>query len=186
MSNEIQNQTIGGQGVSEPDTAKKANEPDTAIPAETAQAIRRYMEIQREMARLEQEKEDLRNLIVKELEGQVPGSWRPTLDSKPLIVMHGYRTTVKYDEALLKERLGRRYYEILELDGTKIRKNRELVRPYLEAVMDQIGTPQATRVESAIRAGIVTAEEFRGAFKKTTTPFVSIRVDTAPGTSTGA
>ncbi len=184
MSNEMQNQTADGQKAIEPDTAM----PDTAMPAETAQAIRRYIEIQREMARLEQEKEDLRHLIVKELEGQVPGSWRPTLDAKPLIVMHGYRTTVKYDEALLKERLGRRYYEILELDGTKIRKNRELVRPYLEAVMDQIGTPQATRVESAIRAGIVTAEEFRGAFKKTTTPFVSIRVDTAPGasTSTGA
>ena len=177
MQNEMQNQDSDGQ---------RETVPDTAMPEKTAQAIRRYMEIQREMARLEQEKEELRNLIAKELDGQVPASWRPTLDARPLIVMHGYRTTVKYDEDLLKERLGRRYYEILELDGTKIRKNRELVRPYLEAVMDQIGTPQATRVESAIRAGIVTAEEFRGAFKKMTTPFVSIRVDAGPGTSTGA
>ena len=47
-------------------------------------------------------------------------------------------------------------------------------------------TPQALRVESAIRSGAVTADEFRGAFKKTTTPFVSIRVDSASGTSTGA
>ena len=31
-----------------------------------------------------------------------------------------------------------------------------------------------------------TADEFRGAFKKTTTPFVSIRLDAASGTSTGA
>ena len=177
MQNEMQSKNSDGQELAQP---------DTTMPAETAKAIRRYMEIQREMARLEQEKEDLRDLIAKELDGQVPGSWRPTLDAKPLIVMHGYRTTVKYDEDILRERLGDRYHAILELDGTKIRKNRELVRPLLESVLDQIGTPQAARVESAIRAGIVTAEEFRGAFKKTTTPFVSIRVDTASGTSSGS
>ena len=158
-----------------------ATEPDTAMPAETANAIRRYMEIQREMSRLEQEKEELRNLIAKELEGRVPASWRPTLDAKPLVVMHGFRTTVKYDEDILRERLGDRYREILEIDGTKIRKNRELVRPLLESVLDQVGTPQASRVESAIRSGAVTADEFRGAFKKTATPFVSIRADAATG-----
>ena len=82
--------------------------------------------------------------------------------------------------------LGDRYREILEIDGTKIRKNRELVRPLLESILDQVGTPQASRVESAIRSGAITADEFRGAFKKTTTPFVSIRLDAASGTSTGA
>ena len=172
MSNQMQNQDTDGQGpVGQ----------DTAMPAETAQAIRRYMEIQREMARLEQEKEELRDLIVKELDGQVPASWRPTLDAKPLVVMHGYRTTVKYEEDILRERLGDRYHEILEIDGTKIRKNCELVRPYLEAVLNQVGTPQAARVEAAIRSGAVTPDEFRGAFRKTITPFVSIRIDSAAG-----
>ena len=122
-----------------------ATEPDTAMPAETANAIRRYMEIQREMSRLEQEKEELRNLIAKELEGRVPASWRPTLDAKPLVVMHGFRTTVKYDEDILRERLGDRYREILEIDGTKIRKNRELVRPLLESVLDQVGVTGRVR-----------------------------------------
>ena len=153
MQNEIQSQNSDGQ---------RETVPDTAMPEKTAQAIRRYMEIQREMARLEQEKEELRNLIAKELDGQVPASWRPTLDAKPLVVMHGYRTTVKYEEDILRERLGDRYREILEIDSTKIRKNRELVRPYLEAVLDQVGTPQAARVEAAIRSGTVTPDEFRG------------------------
>ena len=177
MQSEMQSQNPDGQ---------RETVPDTAMPAETAAAIRRYIEIQREMARLEQEKEDLRNLIAKELDGQVPASWRSTLDAKPLVIMHGFRTTVKYDEDILRERLGDRYREILEIDGTKIRKNRELVRPLLESILDQVGTPQAARVESAIRSGSVTADEFRGAFKKTTTPFVSIRLDAASGTSTGA
>ena len=172
MQNEMQSKNSDGQELAQP---------DTTMPAETAKAIRRYMEIQREMARLEQEKDELRNLIVKDLDGQVPPSWRPTLDAKPLVIMHGYRTTVKYDEDILRERLGDRYHAILELDGTKIRKNRELVRPLLESVLDQIGTPQAARVESAIRSGSVTADEFRGAFKKMATPFVSIRIDAAPG-----
>ena len=176
MQNEMQSQNPDGQ---------RETVPDTTMPEKTAQAIRRYMEIQREMARLEQEKEDLRNLIAKELDGQVPASWRPTLDAKPLVIMHGFRTTVKYDEDILRERLGDRYREILEIDGTKIRKNRELVRPLLKSILDHVGTPQASRVESAIRSGAVTADEFRGAFKKTTTPFVSIRVDAASGTTTG-
>ena len=74
MQTEMQSQNPDGQ---------RETVPDTAMPEKTAQAIRRYMEIQREMARLEQEKEELRNLIAKELDGQVPASWRPTLDAKP-------------------------------------------------------------------------------------------------------
>ncbi len=154
--------------------------PDTDMPRETADAIRRYMEIQKEMRVLEQEKEQLRNAIVQSLGDTVPTLWRPTLDGRPLVVVHENRTTVHYDEETLQTRLGDAFSQILEIDGTKIRKNRDLVRPLLASVLPTVGTVTAARVEAAIKSGVVKPESFRGAFQKTVTPYVSIRVDTRP------
>lgn len=158
----------------------------TGMPAETAASIRRYMEIQREMARLEKEKEQIRDALVKELSGNVPAVWHPMVDGRPLAVTHGHRTMVRYDEQILRERLGEKYAEILEIDGTKIRKNRELVRPLLASVLDRIGTPSAARVETAIKSGALTTEVFRGAFQKTVTPFLSVRIESQPPESPAA
>ena len=147
--------------------------------AEREVAIRKYMQIQQEIVRLEEERERLRDFLVKDLEGQVPAKWHITIDEKPLMVIHEFKTSVRYDEHLLSERLGERYSEILEIDGTKIRKNRDLVRPLLAPVLDKIGTPSASRVKAAVQSGSLTADDFRGAFKKTLTPYISIRVENA-------
>lgn len=137
--------------------------------------IRRYMQVQREIDILEQEKERLRESLVSELEGKVPSRWHAMVDGTPLLVVHRHTTTVRYDESLLRERLGDKYQEILEIDSKKIRKNRELVRPLVASVLDQVGTPTAARVEAAIRSGSLPMEAFKGAFKKTFTPYISIR-----------
>ena len=144
---------------------------------DTTAAIRRYMQIQREIAQLEREKEQLRDSLVKELEGKAPARWHTTVDGKPLVVTHQFKTVVRYDEPLLRERLGEKYAEILEVDGVKLRKNRELVRPLLMPVLDRVGTPAAARVENAIRTGTLTVDAFRGAFQKTVTPYISVRIE---------
>lgn len=146
-------------------------------PVGTEALIRRYMEIQLEIALLEQERERLRNTLVHELEGKVPPRWHSVIDGKPMLIVHERKTTVRYDEPLLKERLGERYTEILEIDATKVRKNRELVRPLIAPVLDRVGTPAAARVEAAIRSGSLTIDSFKGAFSKTVTPYISIRAD---------
>ena len=151
-----------------------------ATPIDTDAAIRRYMQIQREIAQLEREKEQLRDSIVKELEGKTPTKWHTTVDGKPLLVTHQFKTVVRYDEPLLRERLGEKYAEILEIDGAKLRKNRELVRPLLMPVLDTVGSPASARVENAIRTGALAVEDFRGAFQKTMTPYISVRIETAP------
>ena len=148
-------------------------------PADTVALIRRYMQIQREIATLEQEKERLRESLVNGLEGKVPPRWHSEIDGKPILVVHRRKTTVRYDEQLLRDRLGDKYAEILEIDGTKIRKNRELVRPLLAPVIDYVGTPAAARVEAAIRSGTLPMEAFKGAFKKTHSPYISIQADCA-------
>lgn len=142
-----------------------------------AKLVRRYILLQREIAKLEAEKDNLRDTLVKELDGKVPSRWHLTVDGKHLVILHGHKTTVHYNEALLRDRLGEKYEDILEIDGTKIRKNRELVRPLLASVMDRIGTPAAARVEAAIRSGSLAIESFKGAFHKTVTPYISVRTE---------
>jgi len=137
--------------------------------------IRRYMQIQREIAALERERDNLRVVLVNGLEGKVPQKWNSLIDGKPVSVVHRRKTTVRYDERLLRDRLGDRYAEILEIDGAKIRKNRELVRPFLAPVIDRVGTPTAARVEAAIQSGSLPMEVFKGAFRKDVTPYISIR-----------
>ena len=152
-------------------------EADTVSRFDSDGAIRRYQQIQQEIARLEEEREQLRDLLVKELDGKFPSKWHSTIDGKPILVVHEYKTSVRYDEPLLRERLGTRYMDILEIDGAKIRKNRELVRPLLASVLDKIGTPAASRVEAAVKSGLVSAADFQGAFHKVVTPYISIRAD---------
>lgn len=152
-------------------------EADTVSRFDSDGAIRRYQQIQQEIARLEEEREQLRDLLVKELDGKFPSRWHSTIDGKPILVVHEYKTSVRYDEPLLRERLGTRYMDILEIDGAKIRKNRELVRPLLASVLDKIGTPAASRVEEAVKSGLVSVADFQGAFRKVVTPYISIRAD---------
>ena len=163
-----------------PDSAPGAPTIDTAV------AIRRYMQIQREIAQLEREKEQLRDVLVKELEGKAPTKWHTTIDGKPLVVTHQLKTVVRYDEPLLRERLGEKYTEILEIDGVKLRKNREIVRPLLMPVLDRVGSPAPARVENAIRTGTLTVDAFRGAFQKTITPYISVRIETPPSAKPAA
>lgn len=153
---------------------------DTPMPSEIADALRRYMQLQREILRLEEEKAHLRDCLAVALGDQFPAVWRPVLDAQSLLIHHGTRTMVRYEEPLLRERLGDRYVEILEIDATKIRKNRDAVRPLLRPILDRVGTPQANRVEAAIRAGTVSAAEFRGAFSKTYAHSLSVRIERAP------
>ena len=152
-------------------------ESDTVSHFDREKAIRRYLQIQQEIVRLDEERERLRDMLVKELEGKFPSKWHSTIDGKPILVVHEYKTSVRYDEQLLRARLGMRYKDILEIDGTKIRKNRELVRPLLAPVLDRIGTPAASRVEEAVKSGVVAVADFQGAFSKVVTPYISIRVD---------
>ena len=152
-------------------------EADTVSRFDSDGAIRRYQQIQQEIARLEEERERLRDLLVKDLAGNFPSKWHSTIDGKPILIVHEYKTSVRYDEPLLKERLGIRYVDILEIDGAKIRKNRELVRPLLASVLDKIGTPAASRVEEAVKSGLVSVADFQGAFRKVVTPYISIRAD---------
>ena len=54
---------------------------DTPMPSEIADALRRYMQLQREILRLEEEKAHLRDRLAVALGDQFPAVWRPVLDA---------------------------------------------------------------------------------------------------------
>ena len=66
-------------------------------------------------------------------------------------------------------------YAVLIMLGIKRVENRGAM-----PVLDRVGSPAAARVENAIRTGTLTVDAFRGAFQKTVTPYISVRIETSP------
>jgi hypothetical protein len=93
---------------------------------------------------------------------------------KNLRVRHVDDTEIQYDEKLLRTRLGDRYTAILTPDWQKIRRHIKDVTPYLEPVLDKIGTPDRNKVRAAVDAGIVHADDFAGAFEKETVTRIAV------------
>lgn len=85
------------------------------------------------------------------------------------------RTAVKYDEELLRERLGERYRSILEPEMKRVRKQMPEIEHLLEPVLDLVGAPTRERVEQQIVGGALSPADFAGAFEKTTTDVLYVQ-----------
>ena len=139
------------------------------LPSEVEQALKRYLEIQREERRLADEKNELRRVLWTHLDGIRWDRlfWHPTVAGQSLRVRYQKRTVVEYDEEELRRRLGDRYAHILRADPRKIRQHLAEVEEHLKPVLELIGSPNRDRVRSAILARLVAKEDFAGAFRKT-------------------
>ena len=131
------------------------------------QVLVRYLQIQQEEKRLEDEKERLRQLLITFLGANAPNQWSPVVCGQRITVHHRIATKITYNEQLLLQRLGERYVNILAPDPFKLRRNLALIEPHLQPVMPLIGSPDREKVRAAIETGIVKKEEFDGAFEKT-------------------
>ena len=85
------------------------------------------------------------------------------------------RTVVKYDEDLLRDRLGDRYESILEPDMRRVRKHLPEIGHLLQPALDLVGAPSRDLVEQRILDGSLAARDFSGAFEKTTTDVLYVR-----------
>ncbi len=85
------------------------------------------------------------------------------------------RTTVKYDEDALRDRLGERYESILEPDMKRVRKHLPEVGHLLQPALDVVGAPSRELVEQRILEGSLAAADFSGAFVKTTIDVLYVR-----------
>ena len=142
-------------------------EEQTAVSPDIAATLKRYLELQQEEQRLRAEKAVLQEKLANHMAGQRLTYWYPELEGQSLKVRCTETTVVEYDETTLKARLGPRYAAVLAPDIRKIRRHLPELGATLAPVMDLIGSPAADRVRAAIEQGLVSKEDFAGAFTKT-------------------
>lgn len=150
------------------------------LPTEIAQALARYVEIQKESTALQEERYLLRDQIAAYMEEKDAWLISPEVDGTRFSVRNTVKTVVDYDEVLLKERLGNDFRLILWPDPAKIKKNLSRVAPLLMSILEEIGSPSPEAVKAAISGGKIKKELFEGAFEKRQTRTFSVSRERGP------
>ena len=132
-------------------------------------ALRRYLLIQKTMKQLEDERQALRDHLVRHMNQHRRTLWQTKVDDTEVNVRCQPLTTITYNEPLLRERLGARYVEILDVDLKKLKDRIEDVKPLLAPLLPFVGTPSREKVRDAIESGRLETSAFEGAYAKTET-----------------
>ena len=154
------------------------------VSSELAEALRRYLAIQEEERRLQEEKAALQETLGRHLSALGLAHWYPEVDGVPLKVRCQETAQIEYDEELLRQRLGDRFASILAPDIRKIRRWLPQIQSVFLPILGTIGSPSPDRVRAAVEQGVVRKEEFAGAFKKTTRRLVAV-AKVRPGDAEG-
>jgi len=130
---------------------------------------RDYRMVTQEIDRLEKEKHQLRAKIKKYLKARELSTLTIPVKKDQMVLELKQQVKTECNKDLLKERLGDKYQDILEIDAVRLR---ELSRDYsgmdmLEPYLDEIGSPSRKKIEEMIRDGKLDKKDFKGAFKKT-------------------
>ena len=149
------------------------NEPATPSP-EMSAVLKEYEEIQREEKALKERKAALKDKLAAHMQTLNTKEWTPDIEGRPFKVRYRETVVINYDEAALRQRLGERYRHVLGPDLRKLRHHLDEVAPLLEPRLDIIGSPVPDKVKTAIAAGLVSAEEFKGSFEKTEKQYITV------------
>ncbi|MBF0229505.1 MAG: hypothetical protein HQK63_07935 [Desulfamplus sp.] len=128
--------------------------------------LKRYKEIEAQLELLTKEKEELRNhikLLLTESENNI---YNTRIDNEVINISLINKSDIKYDESMLKERLGDKYYLILKPNIVKIRKNLSEIESFLAPCLDKIGSPSRDIIKERIGNGEFSISDFKGSFKK--------------------
>ena len=147
---------------------------DTPADPAMESVLKRYLEIQRQELALRDEKARLQTALADYLETRRLSQWLTEAGGQKLKVKCVKTVVVEYDEEALRLRLGDRYAWILAPDPKKIRQHLGEIGDALTPVLHLVGSPSAERVRSAIERATVTADEFKGAFRKSARRIVSV------------
>ena len=147
---------------------------DVPPPPEVEAALRRYLEIQRQQKKLEDERQGLRDVIIQHMKARRTGLWDTKVDDTKVNVKSFSFIEVVYDEALLRERLGERYVEILDLDVKKLKEHLPEVKPLLKSLLPLVGTPSRERIRDVCEQGSMEPGMFKGAFTNTETQRLTV------------
>jgi hypothetical protein len=125
-----------------------------------------YRVMEKEMARLEETKKELRAAIQRLLEEEGKSAYAAVVNGEPIVLELKTHTEIRYDENLLIARLGRDYDRILQPDIAKIRRHLVELGPVLAPHLEKIGSPSRLKIRQLVSSGEIPIEAFRGAFQK--------------------
>jgi len=157
------------------------NELATPTP-ELRDILLEYEGIQREEKALSERKDALKEKLALHMRSLNATEWMPEVEGRLFKVRYRHATVVEYDEEALRQRLGARYRHVLSPDPRKVRRHLGEVAPLLEPSLDVIGSPVPDKVKEAIASGVVSADEFKGAFKKTDKEYITVSQPTRTST----
>jgi hypothetical protein len=133
--------------------------------SELSRLLEEYHKLVRQLERLNERKSQLREEIRERvLRRESPASI--TVGDIEVRAFVRSATNVQYDEDALRQRLGNRYFSILDPDPKKIRQHLPELRPALEPLLEKIGSVSRERVAQQIKAGELSAQDFAGLYKK--------------------
>ena len=125
-----------------------------------------YRLIEEQLEYLEQQKQILREKIRGLLENERRNHYFLVVDNEPVALDLKKHTEVRYNEALLRQRLGPRYVRVLAPDLKKIRQHLQEITPALTPYLDRIGAPSRDIIKQLILSGEFSTSEFQGTFEK--------------------
>jgi len=125
-----------------------------------------YRVMEKEMARLDETKKTLRAAIQRVLDEEGKSAYAAIVNGEPIVLQLKTQTEIRYDENLLRTRLGREYDRILQPDIAKIRRHLMELEPVLAPHLEKIGSPSRQKIRQLVSSGEIPLEVFRGAFQK--------------------
>lgn len=144
------------------------------ITEELKPILEQYRKIEQELENLEQRKQTLRTRIQGVLDGKGQTFHSQMVNGEPMILVLKQHTEIRYNEEILRRRLGNEYVSILKPDLKKIKTHLQEITPALLPYLEKIGTPSRETIKYLIGEGKLEQQQFQGAFEKTmkTTLFV--------------
>lgn len=134
-----------------------------------------YRLIEEQLEYLEQQKRILREKIRGLLESEGRNHYFLVVDNEAVALDLKKHTEVRYNEALLRQRLGPRYVRVLTPDLKKIRQHLQEITPALAPYLDKIGTPSREMIKQLILSGEFSTSEFQGTFEKVQKKILYVR-----------
>lgn len=149
--------------------------------AELHRLLSEYRKMEREMARLEDTKKTLRAALQKILEEEGKSIFLANVDSEQIMLELKPRVEIRYNEDLLRSRLGRDYPRILRPDISKIRQHLTELESDLAPHLEKIGSPSRIKIKQLVSSGEIPLDAFRGAFQKIHKSILFVKKTAAAG-----
>jgi len=134
--------------------------------AELHRLLAEYLVMEKEMARLDEARKTLRAAIQGLLEAEGKSAFAVIVDGKQILLELKTYTEIRYDETLLRTRLGTDYHRILKPDMTKIRRQLAELSAVLAPHLETIGSPSREKIKQLVSSGEIALDAFRGTFQK--------------------